>query len=65
MANTRTMSYIRSEPYSRKRCRKKTRKCGAKCVPIRKRPSEKMPRCKHGYIRCPNQKCQERLPRLR
>jgi hypothetical protein len=65
MANTRTMSYMRSDPYLRKRCRKKTRKCGAKCVPIRKRPTKKMPRCKHGYIRCSNQTCQARLPRLR
>ena len=61
MANTRTMSYTRSNPHSKTRCRRKTRKCGAKCVPIRKKPTRKLARCKHGYIRCANHSCQAKL----
>ena len=61
MANTRTMSYMRTEPYSRTRCRRKTRKCGAKCVPIRRKPNRQLTRCKRGYMRCANYTCQPRL----
>jgi len=55
------MSYMRTDPYSRTRCRRKTRKCGAKCVPIRKKPSRQLTRCKRGYMRCANHSCQPRL----
>ena len=61
MANTRTMSYIRCSPYSKTRCRRKTRKCGAKCVPIRKKPTRKLTRCQRGYKRCANYSCQQIL----
>ena len=63
MANTRPLSYTRNiRPFQKSRCRKGTRKCGMKCVSIRRRHSKrKLERCQNGYMRCVNHTCQQKL----